>query len=89
MNIIISSEDIKKQLIEINNFFDRNIINEIGRLTSFVQRSSKLDVATFLSVFTLGMNIYGTPTLQQLIGLLNIIIPWFENYKGRISATNK
>jgi len=78
MNIIISPEDIKKQLIEINNFFDRNTINEISRLTNFVQRASKLDGATFLSVFTLGMNIYGTPSLQQLIGLLNIIIPGFE-----------
>lgn len=78
MNIIINSDDIKKQLNEINNFFNKDAINKIGKLTSFVQRSSKLDGATFLSVFTLGMNIYGTPTLQQLIGLLNIIIPGFE-----------
>jgi hypothetical protein len=78
MNTIINSEEVKKQLNEITNFFDKGKINEFARLTNFVQRDSKLDGAIFLSIFTLGMNIYGTPSLQQLIGLLNIIIPGFE-----------
>ena len=78
MNNIINSDDVKKQLEEISNFFNKDSINEIARATNFVQRESKLDGSMFLSVFTLGMNMYGTPTLQQLIGLLNIIIPGFE-----------
>lgn len=78
MNNIINSDDVKKQLTEITNFFSKDSLNDIGRLTNFVQRDSKLDGAIFLSVFTLGMNMYGTPSLQQLIGLLNVIIPGFE-----------
>jgi hypothetical protein len=78
MNNIINSDDVKKQLGEISNFFNKDSINEIARATNFVQRESKLDGSMFLSIFILGMNMYGTPTLQQLIGLLNIIIPGFE-----------
>ena len=77
--IIINSEEIKKQVLEISNFFNRDMIEDIAVFTGFVQRKSrKLTGVIFLSVFTLGMNLYKTPTLQQLIGLLNVIIPDLE-----------
>lgn len=78
MSIIIDSDKIKKQVEEISNFFNKESIDKISKETGFVQRTSKLDGTIFLSVFTLGMNVYGTPTLQELIGLINLLIPEFE-----------
>lgn len=78
MNTIINSDDIKKQLNEISNFFRNDTIDEIARLTGFVQRNSKLTGTIFLSIFTLGMNLYQKPSLNQLLGLLKIILPDFE-----------
>lgn len=78
MNTIINSDDIKKQIDEISNFLNSDQIDEIARLTGFVQRNSKLTGTIFLSIFTLGMNIYQRPSLTQLIGLLKIIIPDLE-----------
>lgn len=78
MNIIINSEDIKKQINEIKNIFNSDNIDEIAKTTGFVQRNSKLTGTIFLNIFTLGMNMYQRPSLNQLLGLLKIIIPDFE-----------
>ena len=89
MNTIINSDEIKKQINEINNFFNNDVIEDIARFTGFVERTSKLTGVIFLSVFTIGMNLYEKPTLQELIGLLNTIIPDFkisrEGFQQRIN----
>lgn len=43
-----------------------------------MQRESKLTGHLFLTVFTFGMSLYGTPTLNQLVGLLNLVEPELE-----------
>jgi hypothetical protein len=43
-----------------------------------VQRESKLTGHLFLTVFTFGMSLYGVPTLNQLVGLLNLVEPELE-----------
>lgn len=78
MNKIIHSDEIKKQINELTNIFSSEQIDEIARLTGFVKRDSKLTGTMFLSIFTLGMNMYQRPSLNQLIGLLKIIIPDLE-----------
>lgn len=78
MNNIINSLDIKKQINEITKIFTSEQIEEIARVSGFVQRSSKLTGTIFLSIFTLGMNLYQKPSLTQLLGLLKMIIPDFE-----------
>ena len=78
MSIIIDSANVKKQVKEICNFFSKDSIDEISKETKFVQRDSKLDGTIFLSIFTLGMTVYGKPILQELLGLINLIIPEFE-----------
>lgn len=78
MNNIIDNADIKKQIINFTQFFSSEQIEEIARITEFVQRSSKLTGTIFLTIFTLGMNLYQRPSLNQLLGLLKIILPDFE-----------
>lgn len=78
MNTIIYNEDIKKQIEEITKLFTSEQIEEIARLTGFVQRSSKLTGTIFLSIFTLGMNMYQRPSITQLLGLLKTLHPDFE-----------
>lgn len=89
MNTIINSDEIKKQINELNKFFNNDVIEEIARLTGFVERRSKLTGVIFLSIFTIGMNLYEKPTLQELIGILNTIIPDFkisrEGFQQRIN----
>lgn len=71
-------EDIKKQISEITNFFNSAKIEEIARETGFVKRESKITGTIFLSIFTLGMNMYEKPSLNQLLGLLKQAIPDIE-----------
>lgn len=78
MNKIINYDDIKKQIKEISNIFNSTQIEEIAKLTCFVQRESKLTGTIFLSIFTLGMNLYQKPSLNQLLGLLKIVVPELE-----------
>ena len=40
-----------------------------------MQRKSEITGHLFLTVFTFAMNLYGTPTLNQLTGLLNALLP--------------
>ena len=59
----------------INGFFDKKIIEDAARDTKFVQRESKLTGHVFLCVFVFAMTHYSTPTLNQLIGILEKILP--------------
>jgi len=60
---------------KVSQFFNEDITNATARETNFVERESKLTGHLFLSVFTFGMSLYGTPTLNQLIGLLHRVMP--------------
>ena len=63
---------------EISRFFNEETARAKARETGFVQRESKLTGHLFLTVFTFGMSLYGTPTLNQLVGLLNLVAPELE-----------
>jgi len=43
-----------------------------------VKRESKLTGHLFLTVFTFGMSLYGTPSLNELVGLLKLVAPELE-----------
>jgi hypothetical protein len=55
-----------------------------------VERESKLTGHLFLSIFTFGMSIYGTPSLNELVGLLKLVAPEIElsrqGFHDRITA---
>jgi hypothetical protein len=68
-------QEIDRFIEEVTHFFNQEIIEAAARSTGFVERESKLTGLLFLSIFTFGMSIYGTPTLEELIGLLNKIVP--------------
>ena len=40
-----------------------------------MERESALTGHLFLTVFTFGMSLYGSPSLNQLVGLLNLVLP--------------
>jgi hypothetical protein len=63
---------------KVSQFFNEEITNTAARETNFVERESKLTGHLFLSVFTFGMSLYGTPSLNQLIGLLHRVMPLLE-----------
>ena len=63
---------------EVAHFFAPEIAEEQARKSGFVQRQSKLTGHLFLTIFTFGMSLYGTPTLNQLVGLLTLIVPEVE-----------
>jgi hypothetical protein len=63
---------------EVSQFFNEDSANALARETGFVERESKLTGHLFLSIFTFGMSIYGTPSLTELIGLLNQVAPEIE-----------
>jgi hypothetical protein len=63
---------------KVSQFFNAEIVNTIARETDFVARESKLTGHLFLTVFTFGMSVYGTPSLNQLIGLLHRVMPQLE-----------
>lgn len=70
------SQEILNQLIEkINNFFTKNNIETAARDTKFVQRESGLTGHLFLTVFVFAISVYEVPTLEQLIGLLQLVAP--------------
>lgn len=59
----------------VGELFNAQIVNDIARQTNFVERESKLTGHLFLTVFTFGVSIYGTPSLNDLVGLLNMVAP--------------
>ncbi len=62
-----TTPELEKFIQDMVDFFDKELVEETARETDFVQRESKLTGHLFLSVFTFGMSIYGTPTLEQLL----------------------
>ena len=63
---------------EVSQFFNEETAKVKARETGFVQRESKLTGHLFLTVLTFGMSLYGTPTLNQLVGLLHLVEPELE-----------
>ena len=74
----ISREVLDKLIKDINSFFENDNIEKAARETRFVQRESKLTGHLFLIVFVFAMSVFETPTLEQLIGLLNLVEPELE-----------
>jgi len=62
----------------VSKLFHEQRTNQLARETGFVERESKLTGHLFLTVFTFGMSLYGTPSLNELIGLLNVVAPELE-----------
>src|SRR5512145_1263414 len=62
----------------VSQLFDEQLIEAEARATDFVERESKLTGHLFLTVFTFGLSIYGTPSLNDLVGLLNLVAPHLE-----------
>lgn len=69
---------IEKFIKEVSRFFNEESTEAKARESNFVQRESKLTGHLFLTVFTFGMSLYGTPTLNQLVGLLQLVEPELE-----------
>src|SRR5512136_1617690 len=63
---------------QVSRFFNEETARAKAQESGFVQRESKLTGHLFLTVFTFGMSLYGTPTLTQLVGLLNLVEPELE-----------
>jgi len=63
---------------KVSRFFNERFTEELARESGFVERESKLTGHLFLSVFTFGMSIYGTPSLNELVGLLNLVVPQLD-----------
>lgn len=63
---------------KVSRFFNQRFTEELARESGFVERESKLTGHLFLSVFTFGMSIYGTPSLTDLVGLLNLVVPQLD-----------
>ncbi len=77
-----TEEELKAKIDEFvkktAGFFKQEIAEAKARSTGFVKRESKLSGHLFLTVFTFGMSMYGTPTLTQLLGLLKLVVPELE-----------
>jgi hypothetical protein len=69
---IINQEQFARLRYEIELLFSKDEIESIARETEWTQRKSKLTGHLFMVVFIFGLNIYGTPTLEQLVGLLEM-----------------
>jgi len=63
---------------EVSQFFKEETTEAEARETGFVKRESKLTGHLFLTVFTFGMSLYGTPSLNELVGLLKLVAPELE-----------
>ena len=71
-------QEIAQFTERVSKFFNAQLTNQLARETGFVERESKLTGHLFLTVFTFGMSLYGTPSLNELIGLLNLVAPQLE-----------
>jgi hypothetical protein len=70
----ILKEQLEGFIKKISNFFEQEHIEQVAKETDFVERESKLTGLLFLSLFVFGVSMYGNPTLEQLIGLLNTYV---------------
>ncbi len=69
----ILKEQLENIVKESSSIFNAEQIEELAVETNFVRHESKLTGLLFLSVFVFGGSLYGNPTLEQLIGLLNTL----------------
>jgi hypothetical protein len=69
------AQEINRFVEQVTQVFNKEIVEAAARSSKFVERESKLTGPLFLSIFTFGMSLYGTPTLEELLGLLNRIVP--------------
>lgn len=60
---------------QVSALFNEKLIDAEAHETGFVERESKLTGHLFLTIFTFGISIYGTPSLNDLVGLLNAVVP--------------
>ena len=74
-NALELQKEIAQFTHEVSQFFNERLTEELARETYFVERESKLTGHLFLTVFTFGMSIFGTPSLSDLVGLLNLVVP--------------
>jgi hypothetical protein len=70
--------EIAQFALRVSQLFNEELIEAEARATDFVERESKLTGHLFLTVFTFGLSIYGTPSLNDLVGLLNLVAPHLE-----------
>ncbi len=75
----LTEEELKAKIDEfveeVSQFFNKETVETKAYQTGFVKRKSKLTGHLFLTIFTFGMSLYGTPTLNQLVGLLKLVVP--------------
>lgn len=69
-----ADKSISKFSEQVKHFFNREEIESIARSTNFVQRKSKLTGYLFVTAIMFSLLIYPTPTLEQLVGLLELYI---------------
>lgn len=70
----ILKEQLENVVKEISSIFNPEQIEKLAVETNFVRHESKLTGLLFLSLFVFGVSMYGNPTLEQLIGLLNTYV---------------
>lgn len=75
LNALELQKEIAQFTHEVSQFFNERLTEELARETNFVERESKLTGHLFLTVFTFGMSIFGTPSMSDLVGLLNLVVP--------------
>ena len=76
---ILTSEELEAAIAQfaqqVSTLFNEKLTNAQAHETKFVERESKLTGHLFLTIFTFGISIYGTPSLNDLVGLLNAVVP--------------
>lgn len=75
LNALELQQEIEQFTQRVSKLFNAQLTNRLARETDFVERESKLTGHLFLTIFTFGMSIYGTPTMNELAGLLNRVMP--------------
>ncbi len=69
----IDQETIDDFLSQVASLFDQETVEALAKQSGFVKRRSPLTGHLFMTIFTFGVNIYGEPTLNQLVGLLDLV----------------
>lgn len=78
LNALELQKEIAQFTQRVSKLFNAQLTNRLARETGFVKRESKLTGHLFLTIFTFGMSIYGTPSMNELAGLLNLVLPELE-----------
>jgi len=75
LNALALQNEIAQFTQRVSKLFHEQLTNRLACETGFVERESKLTGHLFLTIFTFGMSLYGTPSLNELAGLLNLVVP--------------